>query len=77
VNEIAFFFPSSVPGSQAGAVATTASSSFNPALAETAQFNNCSLCIIKPHAVRSGVTGEIVDAILAEGYEVVGSECLT
>jgi len=35
----------------------------------TALFNNCTLCIIRPHAVvKSG--GEIVSQILAEGFEI-------
>jgi nucleoside-diphosphate kinase len=36
----------------------------------TAVCNNCALCIIKPHAIRDGLTGKIIDAILAEGFEV-------
>ena len=32
--------------------------------------NNCSLCIIKPHSVQSGLTGKILDRILEEGFEV-------
>jgi len=34
----------------------------------TALFNNCTLCIIRPHAFPSA--GEIVSRILAEGFEV-------
>jgi nucleoside-diphosphate kinase len=35
----------------------------------TALFNNCTLCVIRPHAlVKSG--GEIVSRILAEGFEI-------
>jgi len=37
--------------------------------ASTALFNNCTLCIVRPHAlVKSG--GEIVSRILAEGFEI-------
>ncbi|XP_031551543.1 nucleoside diphosphate kinase 7-like [Actinia tenebrosa] len=36
----------------------------------TAQFNNCTLCIIKPHAVAEGLTGKIISAILDQGFEV-------
>jgi len=37
--------------------------------ATTALFNNCSLCVVRPHAfVESG--GEIVSRILAEGFEI-------
>lgn len=35
----------------------------------TAMFNNCTLCIVRPHALQSSA-GEIVDRILAEGFEV-------
>lgn len=35
----------------------------------TALFNNCTLCIIKPHAVTSS-GGQIVSRILAEGFEI-------
>ena len=37
---------------------------------QTAVLNNCSLCIIKPHSVQSGLTGKIIDRILEEGFEV-------
>lgn len=35
----------------------------------TALFNNCTLCIVRPHAVVS-VGGEIVNRILEEGFEI-------
>eukprot|EP00929_Paragymnodinium_shiwhaense_P011160 TRINITY_DN11659_c0_g1_i1.p1 TRINITY_DN11659_c0_g1~~TRINITY_DN11659_c0_g1_i1.p1 ORF type:complete len:378 (-),score=86.21 TRINITY_DN11659_c0_g1_i1:220-1353(-) len=34
----------------------------------TALFNNCTLCVIRPHAVRNA--GEIVDRIIQEGFEI-------
>jgi len=34
----------------------------------TAIFNNCTLCVIKPHCI--GKMGEIVDRILGEGFEI-------
>jgi nucleoside-diphosphate kinase len=34
----------------------------------TALFNNCTLCIIRPHAVKCA--GEIIGRILAEGFEI-------
>lgn len=34
----------------------------------TALFNNCTLCVIRPHAVRDA--GEIVDRIVQEGFEI-------
>lgn len=40
----------------------------------TAQINNCSLCIIKPHIVASGQAGMIIDMILNEGFEISAME---
>jgi nucleoside-diphosphate kinase len=34
----------------------------------TAMFNNCSLCVVRPHAFHAA--GEIVSRILAEGFEI-------
>jgi nucleoside-diphosphate kinase len=39
-----------------------------------ALLNNCSLCIIKPHAIKSGHAGEIIQTILDEGFEVSAME---
>lgn len=36
----------------------------------TAQLSNCSLCLIKPHAVASGHAGAIIDKILDDGFEI-------
>eukprot|EP00452_MALV-II_sp_L67-6_P000182 gene182-48_t len=41
---------------------------FGRQLPTTAIFNNCTLCIVKPHAMDS--MGEVVDRILQEGYEI-------
>merc|ERR1711959_620908 len=38
--------------------------------AQTAVFDNCTLCLIKPHIVSSGVAGKVIDDILARGFEV-------
>merc|ERR1719498_2188527 len=35
----------------------------------TALFNNCTLCIVRPHAFVSSA-GEIVTRVLAEGFEI-------
>merc|ERR1711971_535728 len=35
----------------------------------TAIFNNCTLCIVKPHCVTQHM-GQIVDRILSEGFEI-------
>jgi nucleoside-diphosphate kinase len=39
-------------------------------LAGTAKFSNCTLALVKPHAVKEGLTGQIVDALASEGFEV-------
>jgi nucleoside-diphosphate kinase len=39
-------------------------------LEQTALFNNCTCCVIKPHILKSRCAGKIIDRILAEGYEV-------
>ena len=36
----------------------------------TATFDNCTLCIVRPSAVRSGNAGEIISEVLNGGYEV-------
>ena len=30
----------------------------------TAQINNCTLCLIKPHILKSGLAGQVIDMIL-------------
>lgn len=36
--------------------------------------NNCSLCVIKPHIIREGLAGRIIDRILQEGFEISALE---
>jgi len=36
----------------------------------TAAFDNCTLCVIRPHAVKSGYAGDIISAIMEEGFEL-------
>lgn len=36
----------------------------------TATHSNCSLCIVRPHAVREGHAGEVIDAVLNAGLEI-------
>ena len=36
----------------------------------TSILNNCSLLLIKPHAVQSGDAGKIIDRVLEEGFEI-------
>ena len=43
---------------------------FSSALPPTAMFTNCTCCVIKPHAVNAGHAGQIIDKILAEGFEI-------
>jgi nucleoside-diphosphate kinase len=40
----------------------------------TAILNNCSLCIIKPHIIKEGNVGKVVDMILEEGFEISSME---
>ena len=35
-----------------------------------ATYDNCTCCVIRPHAVREGNAGQILDMILAQGYEI-------
>ncbi len=41
-----------------------------PAGSNTVTFDNCTLCVIKPHIVRDGKVGEIITAITDAGFEV-------
>jgi nucleoside-diphosphate kinase len=43
-------------------------------LGSTATFDSCTCCVIKPHAVKAGETGAILDHILSQGYEVSAVE---
>ena len=40
----------------------------------TAQFDNCTLCVIKPHLVLAGQSGEIIDGVMAAGFKVSALE---
>jgi len=40
----------------------------------TAQLNNCSLCIIKPHIIKEGKAGQVIDMILQAGFEIAALE---
>jgi nucleoside-diphosphate kinase len=42
-------------------------SSQNPT---TAFFTNCTCAIIKPHVLKAGQAGKVIDAILEEGFEI-------
>lgn len=40
----------------------------------TALMNNCALCIIKPHIIKEGNAGKVIDLILAQGFEISAME---
>lgn len=40
----------------------------------SAQLNNCSLCIIKPHLIRNGQVGSLVDCILSNGFNITAAQ---
>eukprot|EP01012_Entosiphon_sulcatum_P032129 TRINITY_DN4088_c0_g1_i1.p1 TRINITY_DN4088_c0_g1~~TRINITY_DN4088_c0_g1_i1.p1 ORF type:complete len:384 (-),score=64.18 TRINITY_DN4088_c0_g1_i1:74-1225(-) len=44
--------------------------SSNLRLRNNAALSNCTLCLIKPHAIAAGHGGDVVTAILDEGYEI-------
>lgn len=40
----------------------------------TAVKDNCTLCIIKPHLLKEGRAGQVIDTILAAGFEISAME---
>ena len=40
----------------------------------TAVLDNCTLCLIKPHILREGNTGKVIDMILQAGFEISAME---
>ena len=40
----------------------------------TAVLNNCSLVLIKPHIVKEGLAGQVIDLILEAGFEISAME---
>ncbi|CAI5772986.1 nucleoside diphosphate kinase 7 isoform X2 [Podarcis lilfordi] len=38
--------------------------------ANTAKYTHCTCCVIKPHAVKEGLTGKIIKAILDGGFDI-------
>lgn len=69
-QRVASRFGDSVTSSGSNEEAEQQSQSYFAAGDTTAQFNNCTLCVIKPHSVASGDSGRIIDAILGEGFEI-------
>jgi len=47
---------------------------FGKQIPTIASFNNCTVCCIKPQAVKDGYCGVVIDAILNEGYEISALE---
>lgn len=48
---------------------------FNPrTMPSTGVINNCTLCLIKPHIVKDGLAGQVIDMILAAGFEISAAE---
>lgn len=46
----------------------------NPSLRSTAQFNHCTVCVIKPHIVQAGKVGQVIESILNRGFEISAME---
>jgi len=40
----------------------------------TAVLDNCTLCLIKPHILKEGKAGQVIDAILEAGFEISALE---
>ena len=43
-------------------------------LTSPACFNNCSCLVIKPHIITDGYVGQVIDAVLASGFEISAME---
>jgi len=56
--------------SSSALAAITNLASFPEGKDTTAMYDNCSLCIIRPHAVREGQAGTIVSTLLGSGFEI-------
>lgn len=44
--------------------------------ASTAVFDNCTLCVIRPHAVKAGCAGPIISAIIEAGFEISAAKMI-
>lgn len=49
---------------------------FESPRASTAVATHCAVCVIKPHAVTEGITGELLDALFSAGLEVSAMKTL-
>lgn len=72
VGEDAMRWPEVAQGrvSSSALAAITSLATFPEGKDTTATYDNCSLCIIRPHAVREGMAGAIVSTLLANGFEI-------
>jgi len=46
----------------------------NADIGSTATFNNCTVAVIKPHAVSSGEAGRIISMIIEQGYSITAAQ---
>jgi nucleoside-diphosphate kinase len=46
----------------------------NRPMQTTAILNNCTLCLIKPHVLKEGLAGQVIDAIIEAGFEISAME---
>ncbi|VDI00210.1 nucleoside-diphosphate kinase [Mytilus galloprovincialis] len=44
--------------------------STGPGRQNTAKYSECTCCVIKPHAVKAGLSGQIISAIMEAGFEI-------
>lgn len=44
--------------------------------ASTVTLDNCTCCVVKPHSIKSGDFGKILDQITSQGYEISAMESL-
>ena len=49
---------------------------FNSNRLSTACFDNSTCCILKPHALRERLCGQVIDIILTAGFEITAAEAL-
>eukprot|EP01034_Spumella_vulgaris_P024377 gene24377-30717_t len=42
----------------------------NQQVPTTATLDNCTCCIVKPHAIKAKQLGNILDLVISQGYEI-------
>lgn len=55
---------------------TSPSTSCYRRLPSTATYDSCTLCIIKPHSIKEGDAGKIIDVITSSGYDISAVESM-